>query len=338
MRRTARALPSALFLMILVGPASAGPEVSGKYKLALRGQGAFWLLKFESKDGKLTASVVDYAKRRIPPTTIRDVKLDGDQLRFTLNLQGQAIPFHGRVPQDRSKRILGCLGLGRLTIAHLDPTQMADLDDAYQAGKEMLTNDPQSPEVFDAIPALLRQGLSKGATPEEVRGWADKLFKLAEPYGNRWQRQVALSIAEAIVNQHGLAPVAVEYARRAERLLGPADDANAQIQVLDALVAALKKSDKAPEAKQLEVRVEKLEAKADEEYLKKAPPFEPTRFSGSRKSDRLVLVELFTGARMRSLRRCRRGLRRPRKNVSPRGRHPAPIPFEYPCSRCLGQR
>jgi hypothetical protein len=297
MRRATWALPSALFLMTLGGPASAGPEVSGKYKLGLPGQAPFWLLKFESKDGKLTASVVDYAKKlRIPPATIRDVHQEGDQLWVTLEVQGMAAPFHGRVPRDRSKTILGCLGLGRLTIMHLDPTQMVDLEDTYQAGKEMLANDQQNPQVFDTAPALLRQASSKGATPEEVRGWADKVFKLAEPYGNRWQRQVALSIAEAVVNQNRLAPIAVDYARRAERLLGPADDANAQIQVLDALVSALRKTDKGQEAKQLEGRIEKLEAKTDEEYLKKAPPFEPTRFSGSRKSDRLVLVELFTGA------------------------------------------
>ena len=36
---------------------------------------------------------------------------------------------------------------------------------------------------------LLSQAADKKATPEEVRGWAEKAVKWAEPYGPRWQRE-----------------------------------------------------------------------------------------------------------------------------------------------------
>jgi protein-disulfide isomerase len=276
---------------------ACGAEPTGKWKLTLPGQGTLWLLKFESKDGRLTGSVVDYARQRVPPTTIEDVRLDGDRLRFTLKLQGQSFRFDGRVPKAEAKKILGCLELGRrLVVTHLDATKMADLDDAFEAGKEMLTTDPQNPELFDTVVGLLRQATSKHATPPEVRGWADKLYKAAEPYGERWQRDVGLRIAAALADQQSLAPVAVEYARRAERLLDPTDDPNAQIRVLEVLALTLRKTDKESEAKEIDARIEKLEAKADAEYLKTMPPFETTRFTGTRRSERPVLVELFTGA------------------------------------------
>src|SRR5207253_3048679 len=63
------------------------------------------------------------------------------------------------------------------------------------------------------------------------------------------------------------------------------------------LAAALKKADKADDAKQVQARVDKLEVTADQDYLKKMPPFKAEPFAGRKaKSDRVVLVELFTGA------------------------------------------
>src|SRR5207249_4679173 len=82
-----------------------------------------------------------------------------------------------------------------------------------------------------------------------------------------------------------------------EKLLDPKDDAATQTRVLEVVAKALTKADKGDEAKAIQARIEKLEALADEEYLKKTPPFKPEKFEGRKgKSDRVVLVELFTGA------------------------------------------
>jgi hypothetical protein len=287
----------AAFLVICIGDRTPGAGLSGNWKMTPTGQGALWLINFESKDGKVTGSVVDHARQRVPPTTLEDLSLEGDRLRFTLKLQGQSLRFDGKVPAGDPKRILGSFELGRrLVTAQLDATKMADLEDAFQASKEMLASDPNNPELFETVIGLLRQATAKHASPEEVRGWADKLFKLAESYGTRWQRDIGVRIAEALANQPGLGPVAVEYARRTERLLDPADDATAQIRVLDALAMALRKTDKESEAKEVDAKIEKLEAKADAEYLKTMPPFQATTYDGQRKSGHPVLVELFTGA------------------------------------------
>src|SRR5262249_22902479 len=81
--------------------------------------------------------------------------------------------------------------------------------------------------------------------------------------------------------------------------------------VLKSLAGALEKAGKADEAKEVEGRLAKLdkevkaeqiklEAQADEEYLKKMPPFKVEPFPGRKgKSTRTLLVELFTGTQCR---------------------------------------
>jgi hypothetical protein len=132
---------------------------------------------------------------------------------------------------------------------------------------------------------------------EDVRTYVDKAAKLAEAYGSRWQRTVALKIASALAEQETFAAIAVEQARQAERMLKPDDDASVQMQVLEALAATLRKTKKADELKPIEARLLKLEARDYAEYAKKNPPFKADDFTGRKsKSDRVVLVELFTGA------------------------------------------
>jgi hypothetical protein len=100
-----------------------------------------------------------------------------------------------------------------------------------------------------------------------------------------------------LTRQEPFAAIALEYARRTERLLEESDDATTQIRILDALAAALRKNNKTDEAKEIDARLDKLEAKADAEYLKKMPGYQPEPYRGRKnKSDRVVLVELFTGA------------------------------------------
>src|SRR5262249_51347994 len=85
--------------------------------------------------------------------------------------------------------------------------------------------------------------------------------------------------------QEGLAAIAVEQARRAERLLEPRDKVGVQMQTLRLLAAALKKAGKTDEAKEVEARLDKLDVSVKAE-----------KFAGRKgASDRAVLVELFTG-------------------------------------------
>src|SRR5262249_12745039 len=110
--------------------------------------------------------------------------------------------------------------------------------------------------------------------------------KNAEPFGPRWKREVVLNVAELLGEQEGYGTVALQYARQAERGLGPKELPGYQRRVLETLAAALKAAGKADEAKEVEASIAKIETKIT-----------PEPFAGRKaKSDRVVLVELFTGA------------------------------------------
>jgi hypothetical protein len=99
------------------------------------------------------------------------------------------------------------------------------------------------------------------------------------------------------VTQDALAPLAVDYARQAERQLTAASSASQQARVLTLLAQALRRAGKGDEAKTIETRVAKLQDDLDREYLAKVPPFKGTPYAGRKgQSDRVAVMELFTGA------------------------------------------
>jgi hypothetical protein len=158
-----------------------------------------------------------------------------------------------------------------------------------------------------SVLGLLGTASDQKAKPEEVRGWAEKLWKAAEPYGVRWQLEMASATGEILSQQEPYAAIGLAYAQRAERLLEPKDSAKTKQRVLTVLAGALEKAGKKDDAKEVQGRIAKLdkemkaeaiklEAQADEEYLKKMPPFKIEQFAGRKgKSTRAVLAELFTG-------------------------------------------
>jgi hypothetical protein len=219
----------------------------------------------------------------------------GDILRVNFKID-QNLAFEGKIPKEGGK-LLGSFATGQgMTPGQLEATTLRSFDPA-EIAKDILASQPDSPAVFEAARDLLQDASKSKAKPEEVRGWADKAFKAAAAFGPRWQREIAIRITQALSRQDAYAAIGVEYGRRTERMLEPTDDAALQIRMLESLVTALRKTNKAEEAKEFEARLDKLEAKADQEYLKKMLPFQPEPYRGRKnKSDRVVLFELFTGA------------------------------------------
>jgi hypothetical protein len=123
------------------------------------------------------------------------------------------------------------------------------------------------------------------------------MLKVAKDYGPVAERKTVLTVAQALTRADKPSPLAVEYARQAEKGLSKDDPATASVPVLKTLVAALTKTGKADDAKQYAATLAKLEAQLDEEFEKGAIPFKPTAFAGRKgKSSRVAVVELFTGA------------------------------------------
>src|SRR5262245_49493032 len=299
MVRTTIALLAGMFLALPGAARAADPPPAGNWKITILNpddQQTLWIIKLVNTDGKWTGSVLAAAEG-LPKFTLEDLSLAGERLRFRLQGGQQAFTFDSRLPKEGAKIIKGSIARdGQMVPCDLEATALTKLD-TFELNKEFVANHPDDLRVFNAAMALLSDAGDHKAKAEEVRGWAERLFKAAEPYGIRWQQEMAVRVADILSRQEGYAPIALTYAQRAERLLEPRDPVRTKQRVLSTLARALEKAGKADEAKELNARVTRLEAEEDQEYLKRMPPFKVEPFAGRKaKSDRAVLVELFTGA------------------------------------------
>jgi hypothetical protein len=284
-----------LCLTITGTPATAAESLAGNWALTRPGEESIlWLIRIEAKDGAYSAHVLD-AAQNIGATELVDFTSSANRIQFVLRLRGPRLPVEA-VPAGPDT-MLGSVQLGRtLSAVRLERTSLSSLKDSYEVAKDAVARHPDEPSSFEAARILLGEAGSKGASAAEVRSWADKLFRSSERYGPRMHHEVGLRIAEALAGQKDFAAIAVEYARRTERSMEPSEPASTQVRVLDALASALRATGKDVEAKALDGRIEKLEQQADAEYLRAFPPLKVEPFSGSKKDNRTVLVELFTGA------------------------------------------
>jgi hypothetical protein len=291
MNRTSWALLAGIILTV-PGVARAGVEdVAGTWKVSLLQQDrkrTLWIIQIDAKDGKLNGSILAAeAKQLQEVSSLQDLSLTGGTLRFLVKVQAQTITFEMKAPPVGSRTTTGYFSVKGQAQgpAQLDRTHLKSLD-TYDLGLEILSRADAGPELFDAALNLISEAADHKAKPEEVSAWASRAEKAAAAYGEGWQREITLRIAEALSKQEGYGKLAVEYGRRAERQLDPKAKPVLQRRVLVALARSLKQDGQAAESKQVEARLEKVDVS-----------FKPVPFAGRKgKSDRVVLVELFTGA------------------------------------------
>jgi hypothetical protein len=291
------ALVVALFIVATMANAAEPLVGHWKFNAALPdAPSPLWLLNLQSADGVWTGKVIGSAEG-VSAAQLSDLTVTADAVSFNLKIGSSTLHFESKAPKEGATKVLGSLDAGgQLVTASLEKTELKSLD-KYDVSREILSKPGDTPELFAAALTLIRQAGQHESKPEEVRAWADRAFKAAEAYGPRWQRDIGVRLAEALARDKAFAPIALEYARRTERLLDAKDSASVQLRVLSVLASALRVADKADEAKAIEIRVEKLEIRSYQEYSAKMPPFKVPEFSG-RKSEggRRVLLELFTGA------------------------------------------
>ncbi len=288
MRGTSWAVLAAVLLTSPAASRAADDVLAGNWKFKIpieEGLRPVWLVQLKQADGKWTGKVLAKRSEETLSASVGEVSVADGLLRLALTIDKTPTSFEGRIPAEKGKSILGTLVTrGQLHRVEMEPTALTRLD-AYDLAKEELAKATTAQEVFSTALPLLAQAADRKAKPEEVRSWAEKAYKAAEPYGPRQQRDIALRIADLLSDAAGMAEIAVSYARRAERTLDPKDSGGTQWRVLRTLAEALAKAGKADEAKEVEAR------------LKKVPAVNTTPFAGRQaKSDRPVVVELFTGA------------------------------------------
>src|ERR1051326_8602875 len=301
-----RTLWVALLGLLFAIPAIAADDTSaaGKWKIVVMGQGgqAFWLINFESKDGKWDGKVNDVYKSDEGGNDLENLALlenvavDKGSLSFELSNGRDRFKFTGKLPKGSGRKLFGTLEKGKILVpVMLEGTEVTTFADLPK--ETIASAQPGDAEVTGLVLALLGQAAEKKSKPEEVRGWAEKAFKCAEPFGANWQREVALRCAEALLEQKGFEAAALENARRAERLIEDKDEADLQLRTYKTLVRAMKAAGKTDNIKEYNTKLVKLEEIFEAAYVKKMIDFTPDAFKGRKeKSDRTVVVELFTGS------------------------------------------
>ncbi|HEY1375970.1 MAG TPA: hypothetical protein VGF55_04215, partial [Gemmataceae bacterium] len=288
-----------LLLALVAAPAAAADGPAGSYRLTAEfGDSSFTaLLSFAHQNNQWTGQFLGGLD--LPPQltpSVRDVRVTGDRLRFTLVLAGnQAMTFDGKLPAGRGP-VSGSVAAGdALVPVTMEPSALAKFD-RTELLKEMVTSGPPTGPLFYSITAELLRGASASkAKPEEVKAWVDRAAKAAESHGVRWHIAVLLRLVRPLLDQPAYSAVALDLARRAERLLDPSDDVAVQLAVLDVLERLLRQAND-PAAATVRARLDTLEAMDYRDYLA-GFPVRPDPYTGRKaRSDRAVLVELFTGA------------------------------------------
>jgi hypothetical protein len=299
-----RTLSTFLLGMLCLAPlARAADTPTGTWRLSVpvesrQGKVTLNLLMLfsEGNDGKWTADLLDVTPSLGAEPQI-ELNVKDEHVKFAIKFGSNNWTFDGKV-QPGGKKIKGSLNLGGITLVELLPSKLKSLTkDPFAVAKEALEQSDDSADFFNALPPVLSAATEKKLKPEEIRAFTDKAAKLAEAYGPRWQRTVAFRIADVLAGQEGFAPIAIEQARQAERLLSRSDDIGTQLQTLDSVARVLRRVKKDADAQEVEGRIAKLEPRDYLEYARTHPPFKPEEFKGRKAAgSRAALVELFTGA------------------------------------------
>lgn len=301
-----RILGSIFFFLALFSSqslATAADTVAGSWKGTFtvntrEGEVSVSLLFYFSEDGgKWTADFLDSSQKFTEDEVKSDLTINAENVLLNLKFGTDKWSFEGKL-ETGGKSIKGSLDLGGgIVLMEMNPSRLKSLSkDRFAVHRETLDTTTSASAFFSAIYPVIGQAGAKKLKPEEVRAYADKATKMAEPYGPRWQRTVAFRLADLLAGQEPYVTIAVEQARQGERLLTRNDDIATQLQTLDTLTRILRKAKKDAEAKEVEGRIAKLEPRDYVEYAKTMPPFKPEEYKGRKaKSERAVLVELFTG-------------------------------------------
>jgi thiol-disulfide isomerase/thioredoxin len=299
MRQTGALLVLVVFGLSMLHAGDDG--VTGNWKLTIMDDGqpaTLWLLKLDLKGGKLSGDIEGL--RRVPASVLSDLKIEGDRLYFTIGLRdkkGLALKFEGVLPKAGAKKILGSMPWGEdsaITPVVLEQTQAKN---ALDVEKETLSKSPNDPRVFLAVQELIFRAPGMKVPAKDVQEWVDVALKLAEKHGPRLLQDTAIRYSDQLLEKGEYAKVAVETLKRVEKNLTAGASAEDKLRILAMLATALKKAGEKDSLPALQKRIDMLETVAHEENEKRIMKFKPAKFAGRKvKSDRAVLVELFTGA------------------------------------------
>ena len=317
-----------LTALLIVVPGCGGPPASpfeGTWKVTALPAGkeiTMWLVRIESKEDGLHASVVAAGLSPFAGATVNEVRADGDALHLTLDVNDRTYAFVFRRPDGRGGAETAAGLEPRSAASATSPGWSAPTSKALSEKEALVVHDTadELKRVLQADPGPTREAALRNIAERRPAGrpnssraccWsrrspaqaggrgadqADKAVAFAGPYGPEMRRQ-ALRAAALQVRASGKLPaLALDYARQADRTLEAPTPAEERLPVLKVLAAALRAAGQEGDVAEVEERMELAEEELDRAWEEKSLPFEPEPFPAAGKSGRVVLVELFTGA------------------------------------------
>ena len=297
---------------------TAAHALDGKWGLVVLAFGEDKFLTLDvtpGADGKPSASI---AEANLPEAKLSRFQAEGDRIDLAVRSEkaGLEIQFHGMAPEGKDDRFLGVLTIRGTAY----PARLAKGETSKRASpltspvnelralqpkapkarveglKALIAKDPEAPSNQLAYAALLESAADAGLTEAEVRALAEAWTASAKPYGPTWLAEVRSKALAALGGKKPYASLALAMARETSRSLGdevPIDRRAEAARRVANFADAAGTPDPAADA---EARA--LEAKADEAAKADALVLEPKPFTGNREAtaDRVVLLELFTGA------------------------------------------
>lgn len=330
MRRPYYPLAGGLLASLLLALAGCGNSATspfaGTWKVTALPAGkevALLLVKIEAKDDGLHGSVLSVGRPALEGSTVDEVRADGDALHIVFKNEDRtfAFVFHRPEGEAEPKSLLGSTAArGQREFARLERTDVKALDEkkavvvrdsakalerAWEADagpakeaalRKIVEQYPGEPAECAARLELVEALAGRGAEAD-ARDQADRAVAFAAAYGPEMKRYALVYAARKVTAAGKLPAVAVDYARQAEQALEASAPPEEQLPVLKVYARALRNAGQEGEADEVGGRIAKAEEALDRAFEEHAVPFETTPFAGRKgKGERVVLVELFTGA------------------------------------------
>jgi hypothetical protein len=240
-------------------------------------------------------SVDDPTFYRLPESKIENLYMDENSVRFHIrlvserNTSGSILAVDAYLPEGEAqpKVLLGSMAVSRSRFpVELERTELKVLDrgqaNASAPGSEELRRFDQSKDSNKEraiLEGILEQHGDRPlapiaawclaidladahASPVEVRSAADRAIRLAARYGSEMELAAVHRVADHLVASEILPDLALDYARKADAMLEPADAVALQTAVLKNLAAVLRRAERTEETKAVEDRLSKITGSA----------------------------------------------------------------------------
>lgn len=278
-----------VFVLMLcsISATTAEKDLTGNWRFYFPRQSrdnALWLIRFEQKDAKWQANVVA-ARERFPKANLTAFQIKGEKVSFTLTIPTARYIITATIPKAGASTIYGSIDMdGSFIPIELAKTKLTSLNQAV-LDREVLASSKDRIQILRAATRLIQEAENLTAKPAEVKVWVDQALTAAGSYGDGYKREILFELIEHLNKQDRMGEVALPLAQDAEKMVTKADLPEFQIKVWNLLRVAYSRAGKTKEAQAMDAKIKSVD------YNVRVTPY-PGR---SAKSNRVVLVELFTG-------------------------------------------